>query len=86
MTKPLTAATLVPLLEILRNPENPAFAQAVQRLTTLDPSTLAPTEAPLILAQIQTVLDNLATAKTLTSEQLAALRTSGKALQSYGSR
>lgn len=82
----LTAAQLAPLLDILANPEHPAFDQALERLTTLDPKTLTAETAPLLLAQIATALDNLTRASNLTAEQLTKLRTSNKALQSYGNR
>ena len=82
----LTATDLAPLLDILSNPEHPAFNQALERITSLDPATLSPESAPLLLTQITTALENLARAKTLTATQLAALRKSGNALQSYTNR
>lgn len=86
MTAPLTRATLAPLLEILRNPESPAFARALERLDTLDPSQLNPREAPFILAQIAETITRLTAESNLTAAQLTALRNRNRALQSYGNR
>lgn len=81
--RPLTATDLPPLLEILRDPAHPAFAQALARVTTLDPTTLTATTAPALLAQLKTTLDALAHQKSLTAEQLATVRQRNTALQSY---
>lgn len=83
---PLTAEQLPPLLDILRNPENPAFNQALNRLSEFDPTTLTGSNAPFLLAEISTVLTTLAGSRTLTTEQLAKLRHSNQALQSYTTR
>lgn len=85
-TTPLTAPQLASLLEILADPDNPAFADAIERLTTLDASTLTPELATSLHARLQTVLADLASNSTLTAQQLANLRRGNKALQSYGNK
>lgn len=82
--KPLTAPELPPLLDILQQPDHPAFAQALERLTTFNPVGLTGPDATALLARIEATIAKLATESSLTATQLTKLRTSGKALQSYG--
>jgi hypothetical protein len=81
--KPLTAAEFTALLDILQDPNNPNFTQALDRLTTFDPTGLSGPETAALLTRLQTTLANLIRESTLTATQLTKLRTSGKALQSY---
>jgi hypothetical protein len=83
MTPPLTTAELTPLLDILRNPEHPAFNQAVSKLSTLNPEGLSGPDAMALLAKLESTLAELAKAKAITADQLATLRNRGKALNSY---
>lgn len=72
------------LLEILKDPNNPAFAQAAAQLAHLNPADLAPAQIPFLLAQIDTVIATLTTQKEETAQQLNTLRTKATALKSYG--
>jgi pilus assembly protein TadC len=83
MEKNLTPAQLGPLLDILRNPENPAFENAVAQLTTLNPSGLSAADAIALMAKLDATLTELAKAKAITAEQLDKLRSRSKALTSY---
>jgi hypothetical protein len=82
--KPLTAAEFTALLDILQDPNNPNFTQALDRLTTFNPAGLSGPETAALLTRLQTTIANLSTESTLTAGELTKLRTSGKALQSYG--
>ena len=80
----LTAAELSPLLDILQNPDHPAFHQALERLTTFNPQGMQGPETAALLARIDATLGKLAAESRLTATELTRLRTNGKALQSYG--
>lgn len=79
----LTAAELASLLDILNNPDSPAFTSALERLTTLDTSTLDPSKATQLLAKIDATLIKLAAESRLTAAELTKIRKGNKALQSY---
>ena len=83
---PLTAQQLASLLDVLANPDNPTFAQAVERLTTLDTSTLTPELATSLQARLQILTESLANASNITAQQLTTLRRGNAALQSYGKK
>lgn len=83
MSQLLTAAELSSLLDILNTPDHPAFAEAITRLTTLDPATLDPATAPALLARVQSTITKLTEESRLTAEELTKLRRGNKALQSY---
>lgn len=72
------------LLDILKDPENPAFGQALEKISTLNPAELPLAEIPFLLAQINTTLQRLDTQKNATAEQLQNLRRQTLALKSYG--
>lgn len=76
--------TLAPLLEILADPNHPAFAQALAQLEQLNPQTLPQEDFPALLAQLEQTITTLTAAKTQTAEELEKLRTQTRALQSYG--
>lgn len=86
MTTPLTAQQLNSLLDILADPENPSFAQAVERLAELDTATLTPDVALSLQARLQGVIATLGTSSALTAQQLTNLRRGNQALQSYGKK
>ncbi len=86
MTTPLTAQQLSALLDILNTPDHPSFNDAVERLTTLDTTTLTPEAALSLQARLQNTIENLATATEVTARQLTNLRRGNQALKSYGGK
>ena len=86
MTQPITAQHLSSLLDILNNPDHPSFADAIARITSLDTATLTPDLAVSLQARLQTTIENLTNARTVTAEQLTNLRRGNSALKSYGSK
>ena len=78
---------LLPLLDILRNPQSPGFAEAAHPLPKLmesfDPAMLSETERTSIMANLQSALTNIAKAKALTENELGLTQKRAQALQSY---
>ena len=83
---PLTAGQLASLLDILADPDHPSFVQAMERLTTLDTSTLTPDLATSLQARLHTIIEALTSSSSLTAQQLANMRRGNQALQSYGKK
>lgn len=79
----LTATELAALLDILNNPDNAGFATALERLTTLDTSTLTPEAVTQLTAKLDATITKLRHESRLTEAELARLRKGNKALQSY---
>ncbi len=79
---------LLPLLDILSNPDNPGFSAAAQRLGTLlesfDPSTLTESERIALQAKLAQALSIISAAQTLTAQELGTTQKRAQALQSYG--
>lgn len=71
------------LLEVLQDPENPTFAQAIQQLEKITPSELPPAQIPFLLAQLEHTIAHLAQQKNQTAAELQSLRRQSNALQSY---
>ncbi|MBI1308848.1 MAG: hypothetical protein GC129_03170 [Proteobacteria bacterium] len=76
-------STHAPLLEILQNPNHPAFARAVGQLASILPQSLPPEELPSLLAELEATIAILTKAKNATGEELAQLRAKSQALKSY---
>ncbi|TKW60687.1 MAG: hypothetical protein DI628_07250 [Blastochloris viridis] len=81
------ATPLLPLLEILRNPESPGFAEAAQRLGTVletfDPTTLSEADRLAVQASLTEALANISAAQSLTAQELGITQKRAHALQSY---
>ena len=81
------ASPLLPLLEILSNPDNAGFAAAAARLGTVletfDPATLTEAERVAIQAKLMLALDNITAAQSLTAQDLGLTQKRAQALQSY---
>ncbi len=81
------ANTLLPLLDILSNPDNAGFAAAAERLGTVletfDPKTLTEAERFAVQAKLTLALDNITTAQSLTANELGITQKRAQALSSY---
>jgi hypothetical protein len=79
---------LLPLLDILSNPENPGFSTAAARLGTVlktfDPATLTEAERFAIQAKLIHALETIRAAQALTAQELGTTQKRAHALQSYG--
>jgi hypothetical protein len=74
------------LLQILHQPDNPAFAAALQQLATLNPQHLKPAEATALLAALESTIGQLQAHQSATAQELAQLRGSAAALSAYGGK
>lgn len=74
---------IAPLLQILQNPEHPGFAQAIAKLSNVDPATLPPHQIPILLAQIESAIAGISTHKQHIAQELHSLRHRAAALTSY---
>lgn len=79
MSNPLT-----PLLEILKNPDHPNFARALEQLDGIKAGALAREDLPALLAQLEQTITILAQGKSETAKRLEDLRNQAQALRSYG--
>jgi len=77
---------LQPLLEILRDPDHPAFTAALEKLARVNPATLPAHTLPGLQASLQAVLARLSERKDAAATELEELRRRAAALQSYGTR
>lgn len=74
------------LLQILTQPDNPAFGAALQQLATLNPQTLNAAQATALLAALEATIAQLQAHQRATAQELAQLRGSAAALSAYGEK
>lgn len=71
------------LLQTLKNPDSPAFAQALEIVSNLNPREIPAAEIPSLLANLQDTLHTLESQKNQTEAELQKLRNQTNALKSY---
>jgi hypothetical protein len=76
-------STLHPLLEILADPDHPAFAQALEQLTNSPLPSLNQADAIALLATLDQLIEHLRLEQTTTATRLAELRTQFAAAGAY---
>lgn len=74
---------LAPLLDVLGQPENPAFDHALAQLSAFSPAGLSATEAAALLAMLDRVMADLQAQRTTAATELNRLRTQLKAADAY---
>jgi|GEM_PF-6850267 len=80
-TQPLAA-----LLQIIEDPAHPAFAEALQRLETLDFSHMDKAELAPLIARLDAAIASLTRQRESTTHNLEDLRLRARALRSYGGK
>ncbi len=78
MSTPLTA-----LLQIIQQPNHPAFAQALAQVLAFPLPTLPAAQLPQVLAQLDTAINSLRQQQQQTAAQLQQLRQQVNAQQAY---